>query len=728
MPILKGLLLQRGLYVQEGPLLVENPLLLLEGGKLLPSPSDLTIERGRGGSQDSPRLCLAPLGHSLFGFPGNHRTSLAEPIRRSAAAAGIATAAEGPQPRGQAGLQRRQHAEIFDTKSVPPSFPPARWPALLRRAAGEKRLRRDICLINRSPRLLDLMSQHLQPLFPAGAGGTNQEEETGRSSPVGIGHISAPGRSVGRRAGLVRCGSRALCVHGSPPRAAVEADMVFVLEQRGVERLSAQTSRISNQSAHLDRAEKIPLQLLTQIACTSCVSVTPENSTQKSLQGYQPQRSSVVCVRPPACLDLRGPPSPPASPAPAVGTPLPAQPPQDHLATCRSCRAQRTAFKISFLSDLELEEGGDELDMGSGASAEDKELAKRSKELEKKLQEDADKESKTVKLLLLGAGESGKSTIVKQMKIIHQDGYSEQECLEFRAIIYGNILQSILAIVRAMSTLGIDYGEPSKAEDGQKLFNLADSIEEGTMPAELVTVIKKLWKDSGVQACFERAAEYQLNDSAAYYLNELDRITAPNYLPNEQDVLRSRVKTTGIIEEQFSFKDVHFRYRQAAGGHGPAQMFDVGGQRSERKKWIHCFEGVTCIIFCGALSAYDMVLVEDDEVNRMHESLHLFNSICNHKFFAATSIVLFLNKKDLFLEKVKKVHLSICFPDYDGPNTFEDAGNYIKNQFLDLNMRKDVKEIYSHMTCATDTQNVKFVFDAVTDIIIKENLKDCGLF
>lgn len=44
------------------------------------------------------------------------------------------------------------------------------------------------------------------------------------------------------------------------------------------------------------------------------------------------------------------------------------------------------------------------------------------------------------------------------------------------------------------------------------------------------------------------------------------------------------------------------------------RMFDVGGQRSERKKWIHCFEGVTCIIFCAALSAYDMVLVEDDEV------------------------------------------------------------------------------------------------------------------
>ncbi|XP_072569423.1 guanine nucleotide-binding protein G(t) subunit alpha-2 [Paramormyrops kingsleyae] len=350
--------------------------------------------------------------------------------------------------------------------------------------------------------------------------------------------------------------------------------------------------------------------------------------------------------------------------------------------------------------------------MGSGASAEDK----KSKELEKQLQEDAAKESRTVKLLLLGAGESGKSTIVKQMKILHQGGYTKEEQLEFKSIIFGNILQSAMAIIQGMCQLGIDYGTPAAAEDGQKLQNLSDSIEEGTMPTELSDVIKRLWKDSGVQAAFERAAEYQLNDSASYYLNDLDRITQQDYMPTEQDVLRSRVKTTGIIEEQFSCKELHFR------------MFDVGGQRSERKKWIHCFEGVTCIIFCAALSAYDMVLVEDDEVNRMHESLHLFNSICNHRFFATTSIVLFLNKKDLFQDKIKKVHLSICFPDYNGPNTYDDASNYIKLQFQDLNMKKGIKEIYAHMTCATDTENVQIVFNAVTDIIIKENLKDCGLF
>uniref|UniRef100_A0A3Q3XBW4 Uncharacterized protein n=1 Tax=Mola mola TaxID=94237 RepID=A0A3Q3XBW4_MOLML len=327
--------------------------------------------------------------------------------------------------------------------------------------------------------------------------------------------------------------------------------------------------------------------------------------------------------------------------------------------------------------------------MGAGASAEEK----HSRELEKKLKEDADKDARTVKLLL----------------IIHKDGYSLEECLEFITIIYSNTLQSIMAIVKAMNTLSIGYGHSDQQ------VAAADKTE-GTMPKELSDIILRLWKDTGIQACFDRASEYQLNDSAGYYLNDLERLIQPGYVPTEQDVLRSRVKTTGIIETQFSFKDLHFR------------MFDVGGQRSERKKWIHCFEGVTCIIFIAALSAYDMVLVEDDEVNRMHESLHLFNSICNHRYFAATSIVLFLNKKDVFVEKIKKAHLSMCFPEYDGPNTYEDAGNYIKVQFLDLNMRRDIKEIYSHMTCATDTENVKFVFDAVTDIIIKENLKDCGLF
>merc|ERR1712226_1699154 len=229
---------------------------------------------------------------------------------------------------------------------------------------------------------------------------------------------------------------------------------------------------------------------------------------------------------------------------------------------------------------------------------------------------------------------------------------------------------------------------------------------------ELGDCMWRLWQDNGVQQCFSRSREYQLNDSAQYYLDAIQRLCAPDYIPSEQDVLRSRVKTTGIVETHFEFKDLHFK------------MFDVGGQRSERKKWIHCFEGVTAIIFCVALSAYDLVLAEDEETNRMHESMKLFDSICNNKWFMDTSIILFLNKKDLFGDKIKKSPLTICFPEYMGSNTYDEAGSYIQLQFENLNSRKGEKEIYTHFTCATDTNNIQFVFDAVTDVIIKNILKE----
>ncbi|EPY84355.1 hypothetical protein CB1_000482006 [Camelus ferus] len=107
-------------------------------------------------------------------------------------------------------------------------------------------------------------------------------------------------------------------------------------------------------------------------------------------------------------------------------------------------------------------------------------------------------------------------------------------------------------------------------------------------------------------------------------------------------------------------------------------MFDVGGKQSERKKWIRRFAGVPAIIFCVALSAYDLVLAEDKEMNRMHESMKLFDSICN-KWFTDTSIILFLNKKDLFEEKITHSPLTICFPEYTGANKYDEAASYIQS-------------------------------------------------
>ena len=105
------------------------------------------------------------------------------------------------------------------------------------------------------------------------------------------------------------------------------------------------------------------------------------------------------------------------------------------------------------------------------------------------------------------------------------------------------------------------------------------------------------------------------------------------------------------------------------------------------------------------------------------ESLKLFESISNNQWFVDTSIIVFLNKKDIFEEKIKTSPLSICFPEYAGQNTFKGASDYIMAKFDNLNMSPKTKQFYFHLTCATNTENIQFVFSSVTDVIIKNSLK-----
>jgi len=132
-------------------------------------------------------------------------------------------------------------------------------------------------------------------------------------------------------------------------------------------------------------------------------------------------------------------------------------------------------------------------------TAEDKVAAERSKMIDKTLKTDGQRDAKDVKLLLLGAGESGKSTIVKQMKIIHDNGFSTEELSQFKAVVYSNLVQSIQMIIKAMSRLEIEYDDASRAEDERQLFTLAGTSEEDVLTEELVGIIKRLWADKGVQ-------------------------------------------------------------------------------------------------------------------------------------------------------------------------------------------------------------------------------------
>ncbi|EYC22780.1 hypothetical protein Y032_0016g2942 [Ancylostoma ceylanicum] len=102
----------------------------------------------------------------------------------------------------------------------------------------------------------------------------------------------------------------------------------------------------------------------------------------------------------------------------------------------------------------------------------------RSKHIDEQLKADGERAAREVKLLLLGAGESGKSTIVKQMKIIHETGYSDEERKQYRPVVFSNTIQSMVALLRAMGTLKIDFNSPSRVEDAQQFFSISQTCDE----------------------------------------------------------------------------------------------------------------------------------------------------------------------------------------------------------------------------------------------------------
>ncbi|CAL8234314.1 unnamed protein product, partial [Arctogadus glacialis] len=232
-------------------------------------------------------------------------------------------------------------------------------------------------------------------------------------------------------------------------------------------------------------------------------------------------------------------------------------------------------------------------------SEEAKESKRINQEIDKQLRRDKRDARRELKLLLLGTGESGKSTFIKQMRIIHGTGYTDEDKRGFTKLVYQNIFTSMQAMIRATENLKIQFTYEQNKSNALVVREV-DVEKVSSFEQPYISAIKMLWTDQGIQEAYDRRREYQLSDSTKYYLSDLDRIAEPSYLPTQQDVLRVRIPTTGIIEYPFDLQSIIFR------------MVDVGGQRSERRKWIHCFENVTSIMFLVALSEYDQVLVESD--------------------------------------------------------------------------------------------------------------------
>jgi len=222
-------------------------------------------------------------------------------------------------------------------------------------------------------------------------------------------------------------------------------------------------------------------------------------------------------------------------------------------------------------------------------------------------------------------------------------------------------------------------------------------------------MIQQLWANDIVREAYEKRHELKIHipTNADYYFKHCNRFSTPDYVPTFDDMMMAKLKTTGVQEAQFKSEG------------NDVILVDVGGQRSERRKWLHCLDDVIAIIYMCAMDDYDSMLEEDGSTNLLQESLELFSTVTSSTYFADKGWILFLNKKDLFEQKIKVKPLTKYFSNMD-PKSGSDYSKCSQYLFEMYKQAFKGKHLQHHFTCALDTDHCSQVFHAVREFILTD--------
>ncbi|KAJ7208780.1 heterotrimeric G-protein alpha subunit, GPA1-like protein [Mycena rebaudengoi] len=325
-------------------------------------------------------------------------------------------------------------------------------------------------------------------------------------------------------------------------------------------------------------------------------------------------------------------------------------------------------------------------------------------EIDKRIYLDFLRAKNEINILLLGAGGAERS-VLKQLMLLHPPGPTDRERSVYREVIFSNITLSMRAVLEAMPALEISLSPQNDARR-TAILSLPEMIEADIVPRDIADAIGAF----DVKEAIRRRNEFQLSESAAYYFNAIDRIAAVDYVPSDQDILRCRVKASGVAE--LSLQVDELKYKSS-----------TQWPTLRRQKWLHYLENVKAILFCADLTQYDQMLYEDESVNRIQEALTLFDSICNSRWFVKMNIILFLNIDGL-ADKLLWSPLADYFSDYAGGDNYDAACDYLLHRFVSLNQSAATKQIYAHYMSTTDGQQLKI---ATQDILLQLHLREAGL-
>lgn len=372
----------------------------------------------------------------------------------------------------------------------------------------------------------------------------------------------------------------------------------------------------------------------------------------------------------------------------------------------------------------------------------------RSRSIDHQLDEERERRQKEAQLLVLGGSGSGKSTFIKQMRLKYGDGFPEGDRCYFKPFIFENITHALHRVLDHMISMNIDFVDGNMKEtvaEFEKKYPriralLLHTVEEeekksekeseGLCPARPrrlsnfychyekpnIALMLKVWHDPGLQECYRRLSDPDidrwLSYSEEYFLSNVHRITQQNYIPTIPDILHIRRATLGVQESIFTINNLSYR------------LIDVAGQKSQRKKWIHFFDGVSAVLFFTALSGFDEILEEEPTVNSMQDSLQTFSDVVNNQFLEKTDFIILFNKEDLFIRKLKFTQLSRCFTEYTGNNTPDECLEFIQQKFLEK--KPTNKHVYMHVSCAINVDHMKKVLDNIFEMIVEINLRKCS--
>jgi GTPase SAR1 family protein len=342
--------------------------------------------------------------------------------------------------------------------------------------------------------------------------------------------------------------------------------------------------------------------------------------------------------------------------------------------------------------------------------------AKLNAKTSKQLAKEAAEAKLTVKLLILGAGGSGKTTLRKQLQVLYGNAFATaEERQEVADIIIGNLLDGIRSVVAASFDPAVGEGITSELSLGAA--QIINSLEHDAhrLSPNVSDALKVLWKDYTFQKAVVQRSKFQLQECFLHFFEEAQNYPAwggPAWIPSVEDCVRARVRTSGVIQINLKIDDLKF------------SIIDCGGQRAERRKWIDHFDDITALIFVAALSDYDEFLYEDSAQNRLNESLHLFESLQRDHDW---DTLLFLNKMDIFHQKFSVAKIPInasgCFP--HAPKGTDDemvAVDYIANLYQSRVCKRNKGAFYVHAMTAVNLMSVGQLFEDVKCIVLSKSV------